>query len=75
MEHWSRSVIDLHAAAIRKEWGAIWPHLGRDLHSALVDARVTVALSALDRENAATAAIDALREALHREMKTGGFAP
>lgn len=72
---WSRSVIDLHAAAIRKEWGAVWPHLGRDLHSALVDARVTVALASLDREHVTVAAIDSLRDALHREMKTGGFAP
>jgi len=77
MDHnpWSVITIRNHAEAIRKEWGGIWPHITNDLRSALVDARVTVALAMLDRDGVTIAALDQLRDGLHREMKTGGFAP
>ena len=70
----SPAVALYHTQQIRSQWGAVWPHLGPDIRSALVDARVAVAVVALDREVVEVAWVDALRDDLHRIMSTGGYA-
>lgn len=70
----SPAVVLYHAQQIRLQWDAVWPHLGPDIRSALVDARVAVAVVALDREAVEVAWVDALRDDLHRFMSTGGHA-
>ena len=63
-----------HVEQIRSQWNAVWPHLGPDIRSALVDARVAVAVTGLDRDAVEVAWVDALRDDLHRIMSTGGYA-
>ena len=63
-----------HVEQIRSQWNAVWPHLGPDIRSALVDARVAVAVTGLDRDAVAVAWVDALRDDLHRIMSPGGYA-
>ena len=63
-----------HVEQIRSQWNAVWPHLGPDIRSALVDARVAVAVTGLDRDAVEVAWVDALRDDLHRIMSTGGHA-
>ena len=66
----SANVIAHAAAAIRTQWSAVWPHIGQDLRRACVDQRVTVAAVAQDADTVSVEWMDALRDALHREMGT-----
>ena len=70
----SDTTVRFHAEQIRAQWGAVWPHLGPDIRSALVDARVTVAVTSLDRDAGSIEWVDSLRDRLHRAMRTGGHA-
>lgn len=66
----SPNVIAHAADAIRAQWSAVWPHIGQDLRRACVDQRVTVAAVARDADAVSVEWMDALRDALHREMGT-----
>lgn len=68
------TTIRFHAEQIRAQWGAVWPHIGPDIRSALVDARVTVAVTSLDRDAVSIEWVDSLRESLHMALCTGGYA-
>ncbi len=70
---WSRNQIVSAAAQVRSTWGGLWPHIGPDIRTALVDAQVMSILLEQEDHSISIEAIEELHKALHVELSVGAF--
>lgn len=70
---WSRKQIVSAAAQVRNTWGGLWPHIGPEIRTALVDAQAMSILLEQEGHSISIEAIEALHKALHVELSVGAF--